>query len=278
MIIYRVRARRLRSDSLDNLRPRWLIALLATAFVVTIIALGASIRTTAMAAPLQVEAPNLWAKVADGGGAREGLNASAHLVSRKTSTVLQANSRTEDVEGPLPDCEAGFEAVWQANLTAGHASDVMTNFQGYMSGRLNPIGALDLDSFFYDGQLFVIENLIFQQMLEGTSQLVLNTNQRLPSDLVFQENGWEFPIDDSMILGANNNIHVWKTKTPLDWSEGETFKVTLWRILDSSPQELPQYAGPDPLDSLPERTHVDGASTEGESHTGDITVSSQFRF
>ena len=278
MIIYRVLARRPRSDSLGNLRPRWLIALLATAFVVTIIALGVSIRTTAMAAPLQVEAPNLWAKVADGGGAREGLNTSVHFVPHETPPALHANSRTEDVEGPLPDCEAGFETVWQANLTAGHASDVMTTLQGYMSGRLNPIGALDLDSFFYDGQLFVIENLIFQQMLEGTSQLVLNTNQRLPSDRGFQEKGREIPIEDSMVLGANNNIHVWKTKTPLDWSEGETFQVTMWRILDASPHELPQYAGPEPVDSFPERMHVDGTSTEGESHTEDITVSGEFRF
>ena len=278
MIIYRVLGRRLKTDSLENLRPFWFIALLATALMVAIIALGASIRSTAMAAPTQADDPSSWAKTADGGGAQEVPIASNFPKAGGTSPFFQANSPSEETESAFSDSEAGFEAVWQANLTVGYATDSITTLLGYMPEVYGSDGALDLDSFSYDDQSFVIENLVFQQVLGGAMQLVLNANQRLPDDLVFQAKTQEYPIQESMALGLYNNIHIWRVDTPLDWTEGETFQVILWRVLDTGAQQSPQFVGPAPLHTLPDGTHVDGTIEAGESLAGEITVSGQFKY
>ena len=220
--------------------------------------ISASIRSTAMAAPTQADDPSSWAKTADGGGAQEVPIASNFPKAGGTSPFFQANSPSEETESAFSDSEAGFEAVWQANLTVGYATDSITTLLGYMPEVYGSDGALDLDSFSYDDQSFVIENLVFQQVLGGAMQLVLNANQRLPDDLVFQAKTQEYPIQESMALGLYNNIHIWRVDTPLDWTEGETFQVILWRVLDTGAQQSPQFVGPAPLHTLPDGTHVDG--------------------
>ena len=127
-----------------------------------------------------------------------------------------------------------------------------------MPGQSSTPGALDSDWFQYEGQTFVIQNLVLQQMRGGITQLVLNTDQRLPDELVFQAVDEEFRVSDALALGANNNIHACRLESGLGWNEGETFQVGLWRVFEFGSQEGAPYEGPEPLNFLPADTHVDG--------------------
>ena len=147
-----------------------------------------------------------------------------------------------------------------------------------MPGQSSTPGALDSDWFQYEGQTFVIQNLVLQQMRGGITQLVLNTDRRLPDELVFQAGDEEFRVSDALALGANNNIPAWRLDSRLGWNEGETFQVGLWRVFEFGSQEGAPYEGPEPLNSLPADSHVDGTIAAGESLNGEITASGQFKF
>ena len=184
---------------------------------------------------------------------------------------------SSDEEAPFAS-RAGFEAVWIARLTAGYASDSTTTYWGYLPGQSSNPGTLDSDRFQYEGRTFVIQNLVLQQVRGGIVQLVLNTDRPLPEELVFQAGSREFPVSESLKLGANRNIHAWRLDEGLGWNEGDMFQVALWQVVEVSTQELGTYDGPESLNVLPDGTHVDGTIAAGETFSGEITAKGQFKF
>ena len=277
MILFKIFCGRERTNRRENLRPLWFTGLLAATFVVTLVALGMSMHSTASADPRPAEAPQSWARHADSGGAQGGGSTVADPALFASSLVPSISMASDEEEEVAARSESGFEAVWHASLTVGYAFNSTVEIFGYASAQSPPIGSLDVDSFEYDGETFVIDNLIVQQIRGGITQLVLSANQRLPDDLVLQERMREHAIADSLILGSGGNIHAWIFDSPLDWIEGETLRVTLWKVSDCQTQELPQYAGPDPLDSLPQDTHVVGTLNAGETLAGEIATPGQFQ-
>ena len=269
--------RRGKSRGMAVLRRNWLVALLAATFLVTIVALGGAIRTTAEAAPHFAEAPGAWARLADGGGMHAYPEFMGPVYSANASAA-QAYPTVASRDDASTESEAGFEAVWLARMTVGYASDSNTTYWGYMPGQSSTPGALDSDWFQYEGQTFVIQNLFLQQVRGGITQLVLNTDQRLPDELVFQAGVEEFRVRDALALGANNNIHAWRLESGLGWNEGETFQVGLWQVFEFGSQEGAPCEGPEPLNSLPANARVDGTIAVGESLIGEITAIGQFKF
>ena len=207
-----------------------------------------------------------------------GLHNTLPFYDDSAGPAFRTNLAAEDSEIVLPDCEAGYEAVWQAHLTVGYASNINTTILGYMPGESSSPWALDVNSFSYDGMSYVVQNLVLQQVRGGISQLVLNTDQRLPDDLIFQERSAEYRIRDSFVFGANCNTHAWRMDIPLDWTEGEAIQVSLWRELDPGTQDYQPHVGPTPLDSLPDGPRVDGTLNAGETLSGEITALHKFKW
>ena len=123
----------------------------------------------------------------------------------------------------------GASVVWNAKLVVGDASDSIRTYQGYIPGNTPPKGELDDTVFTHDGVEYNIVALFYQEIGQAR-QLVLNADQQLPDDLIFEIEGAEFPVADSQKLGFNENIHSWHPDSSLDWTEGQELDVGLTQV------------------------------------------------
>ena len=122
-----------------------------------------------------------------------------------------------------------MKVVWSATLTVGMATDGTTTYLGYGLGLDPPIGNLDDITLTDRGEEYEIENLYHQDFNGTFQQLVLDTNVRLPNDLVFEADGERFALSDAKRLGLNGSIQAWQLDSGMGWDEGDTMTVKLMR-------------------------------------------------
>ena len=213
-------------------------------------------------------------------------NISAFGSSNETALLLPAGDvrlsasswEGEQSEGSAQfDSEAGYEAVWIGSLTVGMATDGHTTIHGYAPNLFPEVGDLDIDSFSFEGESFVINNLVLHQVRGGIIQLVLDLDHRLRDDWIFQAKTGEYAVQDSLVLGSGMNIHAWRMDTQPDWTEGETFQVALWREMETQAQEVEPYLGPDPVDTLPGNPGADGILNPGDTPLEEIVTPGHFK-
>ena len=122
-----------------------------------------------------------------------------------------------------------MKVVWSATLTVGMATDGTTTYLGYGPGLDPPTGNLDDITFTDRGEEYEIENLNHQDFNGTFQQLVLDTNVRLPNDLVFEADGERFALSDAKRLGLNGSIQAWQLDSGMGWDDGDTMTVKLMR-------------------------------------------------
>lgn len=131
--------------------------------------------------------------------------------------------------GPAGSQLQADATVWFADMVVGEASDSTRTYLGYMPSMSPPEGELDDIAFAYDGVEYTIDALFYQEI--GTvRQLVLSADRPLPDDLVLEFGGSKYPVADSMKLGADGNIHVWRLDSSLGWTEGLQLEVGLTQV------------------------------------------------
>ena len=116
--------------------------------------------------------------------------------------------------------------VWSANLEIGRASDSSTTYLGYIFGTLDSQGELSSTTFLYGGAEYTILTLYYQEAGK-IRQLVLSSDLQLPSDLILEIGGRQYPVAESLKLGADENIHAWRLASGLGWTEGQHLEVRL---------------------------------------------------
>ncbi len=183
---------------------------------------------------------------------------------------------TQNGESDQSTSHAGFEAVWMARVTVGMATDGTTTILGYSSSMSPQLGDLDIHSFTYAGESYVVDNLVLQQVSGVLIQVVLSLNQRLPDGWYFQAKSGEYAVQDSLVLGSGQNIHAWRLDSLPDWTEGETIQVALWRDIGPQGQEGEPFQGPEFVDTLPGLSHPDRTLSADDTLPGEIEESGQF--
>ena len=148
----------------------------------------------------------------------------------------RVSAAAPEFEGLYADGGRCWPAVWSASMTVGQAADSTTTYTGYVPSLTPPVGGLDDTGFTHHGVRSSVQNIFQQEFAESVYQFVLNTDVRLPSDLVLKVGSDRFFVDDSEALGADNSIRVWPLESGMGWTEGETKRVRL----AESPFRLPQ--------------------------------------
>ena len=130
--------------------------------------------------------------------------------------------------------------VWATFMTVGMATDGNTTYTGYMPGAvLGTEGSLGHTSFTYGDTDYTVLALFHQQANGGIQQVVLSADQQLPEYLVFYAGDHEFKVSESLTMGADQNIHVWRVDSGPNWSEGQRVIVALLEELGGGQQALP---------------------------------------
>ena len=119
------------------------------------------------------------------------------------------------------ESRGGMKVVWSATLTVGMATDGTTTYLGYGPGLEPPLGNLNDTTFTDRGEGYDIENLFHQEFNGTFQQLVLDTNVRLPNDLVFEADGERFDLSDAAALGLNGSIQAWRLDSGMGWDDGD---------------------------------------------------------
>ena len=123
--------------------------------------------------------------------------------------------------------ESEMTEVWCATLTVGYNADSRITYLGYTPALSPSGGSLDETAFTYEDVDYTVESLFYQEFAGTVRQVVLEANQQLPDELVLQLGGDEFSVADSLVLGANENIHAWWLDTSIGWTEGQTVEVAM---------------------------------------------------
>jgi hypothetical protein len=164
-----------------------------------------------------VDHENLWIRQL-GSNPMGGLwPSTANNPERPADQIFEAEDRAENV------------AVWSSNMTVGMTSDSTIAYMGYIADGTGQgtVGSLDDTTFTYDGVDYEVQALFQQRVVGGIQQLVLNADETLPDALFLRVGDDEFAVSESMALGANSNIHVWRLNEYPGWAEGETIAVAL---------------------------------------------------
>ena len=162
--------------------------------------------------------------------------------------------------------QADAELIWSADMTVGRASDSILAYTGYLPDLNPPEGHLDNREFRYNDVDYTILGIFQQEFGESVKQLVFNADQPLPDDLIFKAGDMRFPLHKAADLGSRRNIHAWTLETALDWSEGQTIPLSLFRLVES----LTPPNSPDDI-------RIDQAMVSVYGMTGEIEESGQFQ-
>ena len=167
------------------------------------------------------------------GGLQQGTAYAAEESASGTDVSLgSADGGADSVPNGRPivaESRGGMRVVWSATLTVGMATDGTTTYLGYGPGLDPPIGNLDDITLTDRGEEYEIENLYHQDFNGTFQQLVLDTNVRLPNDLVFEADGERFALSDAKRLGLNGSIQAWQLDSGMGWDDGDTMTVKLMR-------------------------------------------------
>ena len=98
----------------------------------------------------------------------------------------RVSEATPECEGLYADDGRCWPAVWSASMTVGQVTDSTTTYTGYVPSLTPPVGELDHTDFTHHGARYSVENLFQQEFAERVYQLVLNTDARLPNDLILK--------------------------------------------------------------------------------------------
>ena len=112
-------------------------------------------------------------------------------------------------------------------MTVGGVVNSDVTHLGYISGADPTEGELNDTTFTYIGVEYTVNNLFEQSNGVGFQQVVLEAGDRLPDDMVLRLDDHDFPIVDSRLLGASEDIHSWVMDSSLGWVEGQTVEVKL---------------------------------------------------
>ena len=82
-------------------------------------------------------------------------------------------------------------------------------------------------SFTYGDTDYTVLALFHQQVNGGVQQLTLIADRQLPEYLVFYAGNDEFKVSESVTMGADQNIHVWRVDSGPGWTEGQRVIVAL---------------------------------------------------
>ncbi len=155
------------------------------------------------------------------------------LAIAQTKPAFAATHTTDDsnpiaVAAELTDDEEpDLAEVWCATLTVGYSSDSTITYLGYTPALALSGGSLDNTAFTYEDVDYTVENLFYQDFAGTVRQVIFEANYQLPDELILRLGDDEFFVSDSLVLGANENIHAWRLESGLGWVEGQTVEATL---------------------------------------------------
>ena len=127
---------------------------------------------------------------------------------------------------PVISLPQRLPTVWKANLLVGEASDSQQAYMGYMPAMSPREGDLDDTTFTHDGVEYTVLTIFYQEV-GRVRQLVFASDPQLPDELILEIGEDEFPVADSLKLGADGNIHAWRLDSSLGWAEGQSLQVRL---------------------------------------------------
>ena len=148
------------------------------------------------------------------------------------STTFAATQPTGDLSpltaaSGLSDDDQEMNEVWCSTLTVGYNADSRITYLGYTPAMSPSGGSLDSTVFTYEDVDYTIENLFYQEFAGTVRQVVFEANLQLPDELILRLDDDEFFVSDSLVLGANENIHAWWLDSSIEWTEGQTVEVAL---------------------------------------------------
>ncbi len=153
------------------------------------------------------------------GGAQQ-INAFAATQSTGDLSHLSAASGLSEDEQEMTE-------VWCATLTVGNNADSRITYLGYTPAMSPSGGSLDNTAFTYEDVEYTVENLFYQEFAGTVRQVVFEANYQLPDELILRLDDGEFFVSNSLVLGADENIHTWWLDSSLEWTEGQTIEVSM---------------------------------------------------
>ena len=158
-----------------------------------------------------------------------------------------------------------IEIVWSANMTVGRASDSTQSYTGYLPDLSPSEGDLDVTEFTDNDVQYTILGIFQQEFGESVKQLVFSADVPLDDGLYFKAGDDVFPLLRAADLGSGRNIHAWRLKETLGWSEGDVIPLSLFKLVG-------QVTPVKPLDG----DHPEASMLAVYSMTGELTQSGQF--
>ena len=158
-----------------------------------------------------------------------------------------------------------IEVVWSANMTVGQASDSIQSYTGYLPDLSPSGGDLDVTEFTYNDAQYTILGIFQQEFGESFKQLVFSADVPVDDYLYFKAGDRVFALTNAADLGSGENIHTWKLKESLGWSEGDIVPLSLFNLV--GPVTPPKPIDGDPPDEFMLAT---------ASMTGELTRSGEF--
>ena len=158
-----------------------------------------------------------------------------------------------------------IEIVWSANMTVGRASDSTQSYTGFLPGLGPSEGDLDATEFTDNDVQYTILGIFEQQVGASVKQLVFSADVPLDDYLYFKAGDDVFPLLRAADLGSGRNIHVWRLKESLGWSEGDSVPVSLFKLVGQVTPVKPE-----------DDDHPEAAMLAVYGMTGELTQSGQF--
>ena len=225
-----------------RLRTAWLAVLTVGVLVAatTVFAGGTAHAATQMTAGLDVLETFDVARDREG-ASRHTWNLGSDAMTAMWPAIPEYSRLTALESGPGESSRPNREVyVWAAFMTVGMATDGNTTYTGYMPGAvLGAEGSLAHTSFTYGDTDYNVLALFHQQVNGGVQQLTLIADRQLPEYLVFYAGNDEFKVSESLTMGADQNIHVWRVDSGPGWTEGQRVIVALLEEFGGESPALP---------------------------------------
>lgn len=155
-----------------------------------------------------------------------------------------------------------IEVVWSANMTVGQASDSIQSYTGYLPTLGPSEGDLDATEFTDNDVEYTVIGIYQQEFGENFKQLVFSADVPLDDCLYFKAGDRVFALSKAADLGSGRNIHAWRLKETLGWSEGDMVPLSVFKLVG------PVITPREPSDS--------DFMLAVASMTGELTRSGQF--
>ena len=154
----------------------------------------------------------------------------AALVSGSQTAVAYVGARDgHERPGPPAEADAAEVYVWAAGLTVGESSDASGTYLGYVPDAVDEEGRGNLqgDTFTYRDVDYTVLALFHQRMTDGSRQLVLRADRRLPERLILYTKDGGFSLPAAIVTGDEPSTYTWTVDEDTAWVKGQRTYVAL---------------------------------------------------